>query len=290
MIEHHTFKDDDGYYQQSSSGKGREFVSPTVIFKDGSGIRKVTSNVPAEEPLLVEINGARAAVLMRLPGAEKELAVGFCVSEGLINGMEGISLVQHCGGEGIHGGSLLSESRNVVKVSACCNGGAIIGKHDYLIIRSGCGRVDVDHSEHHFPVCDSEIIVGAQALLDSCKYFSKGVHKRTAGGLHTCILLSDKGSPVVSYRDVGRHNAMDKAIGYCLIRDIELRDKVLVTTGRISYEMVLKAARVNLPMLVSLSAATSLAVELGKRCNLTLVGYLKAASFVAYSGFNRIIW
>lgn len=256
--------------------------------RNGAGFCERASCIPIEEPLEIRINGSRAAVLMRLPGAEKELAVGFCVSEGLIRGIQYISLVHHCGG-GSAGEALPAESRNVVNITVDPEG-LSARAHDYLVIRSGCGRAGVEHAAEDFPMCETRATVKAHTIMGMFRAIPRAAGGGRAVGIHTAGLFSLDGSEVISYRDVGRHNAMDKAIGYCLIRDVLLSDKILVTTGRLSYEMVLKAARVNLPIIASLSAPTSLAIDLGRRCNLTVIGYLRNTSFVTYTEPGRIIW
>ena len=104
-------------------------------------------------------------------------------------------------------------------------------------------------------------------------------------------MLFDREERVVcSYEDVGRHNAMDKVIGYAAMQDISLQDKIVITTGRTSYEMITKAARVGIPAILSLSLPTSLAVEYAKKSGITLVGGIRRGKFVVYTNPERVLF
>jgi len=111
---------------------------------------------------------------------------------------------------------------------------------------------------------------------------------RAAGGVHAAAILATGGQIVVVAEDIGRHNAVDKATGYCLLRGIPLSDKLLVSTGRASYDMVAKGVRLGVPILASLSSPTSLAVELAEALNCTLVGYLRGKALNVYAHGWRI--
>ena len=111
---------------------------------------------------------------------------------------------------------------------------------------------------------------------------------RAAGGIHASAVFDASGQVLALGEDIGRHNAMDKALGYCLLRGIPLDDKMVVTTGRASYDMVAKGARLGVPILASLSSPTSLAVELAEAVGCTLLGYLRGRSMRVYTHAWRI--
>jgi len=113
------------------------------------------------------------------------------------------------------------------------------------------------------------------------------LHRRT-GGVHAVALYNGAGELVTLCEDVGRHNAMDKAIGYCLLRGIPLDDKMVLCSGRLSYEMVTKTIRAHVPILASVSTPTALAVEIADRFNLTVVGYLRGGRMTVYTHPERI--
>jgi FdhD protein len=112
---------------------------------------------------------------------------------------------------------------------------------------------------------------------------------RTAGGVHAAAVFDAQGRAIVVCEDIGRHNALDKAAGYCLLRGISLRDKVMVSTGRASYDMVAKGVRLGVPIIASVSSPTSLAVELAESLNCTLLGYLRGNSLNIYTHRWRVV-
>jgi FdhD protein len=111
---------------------------------------------------------------------------------------------------------------------------------------------------------------------------------RHVGGTHAAVLFDKSGRVITLAEDIGRHNAIDKAVGYCLLRGISLHDKVLLTSGRASYEMATKAIRVGIPIIASVSAPTSLAVQLAEDRGLTLIGYLRGGRMNVYTHPERV--
>lgn len=258
----------------------------------GEKKQKVESYLSIEEPLALEINGQIAAILMRLPGNEKELAVGFCLSEGLVKDMKEIVMVHHCGSLGLSPAAPSDgmEERNVVKVKT--SGEIVRGKDlTMLLVRSGCGRNNLDAAQLDLPVCESGMTVKAEALGRLLVLLSAEQKlKPISGGVHSAVLFDPRENVICSFEDVGRHNALDKVIGYAVMRDISLNDKIALITGRASYEMITKAARVGLPIILSISVPTSLAVEYAKKCGITLVGCLRQGRFNIYSHSERIVF
>ncbi len=251
--------------------------------------------VVLEEPLIIEINGQQAAVLMRLPGWEKELAVGFCISEGLIASLEAIQLVHHCG-QGLPApvekddGSALA-SRNRVQIRVTAEAYRRSESLDVIrLVRSGCGAVGVELGNLDLPVVASRVQVSARVMLGYNATLRK--HQELfhdVGGVHAAALFDTTGRLVAVQEDIGRHNAVDKVIGYCLLRRIPLDDKAILTTGRASYEMVSKAVRMGIPIIASVSAPTALAVQLAEAYHCTLVGYLRANRFSIYTHPWRVV-
>lgn len=248
-----------------------------------------------EEPLEIVINGERVAVLMRMPGQEKELVAGFCISEGYVRRARDILLIHHCGlglpapgeeageGEG-------AESRNRVEVRVS-EGSFHPPEADDMVrlIRSGCGAADVSAVGDLLPYLSDGFSVHSSVLLNLGKAMRElqKVHHRI-GGTHSAAVFRGDGKAVYQAEDIGRHNAVDKVIGYCLLRKIPLRDKMLVTSGRASYEMAMKAIRVEIPVIATLSAPTSMAVELAEDRGLTLIGYLRGGRMNVYTHAHRI--
>jgi FdhD protein len=249
-----------------------------------------------EEPLSLEINGNQVAVLMRLPGQEKELVAGFCLSEGLVPRFDDILMIHHCGqglpapdeAQDAEGDALTSRNRIQVRVrpEALTPDARM---EVVRLIRAGCGAVDVDRSQLPLPRVTSPFCADAETMLGMERTMREAqVLHREVGGVHAVALFDAAGELVVLCEDVGRHNAVDKAVGHCLLRSIPLDDKIVLCSGRLSYEMVTKAIRVGLPILCSVSTPTALAVQIAEEFGLTLVGYLRGRRMAVYAHAERI--
>jgi FdhD protein len=259
-----------------------------------NGQATVEAGVVIEEPLEIRIDGRSVAVLMRTPGMEKELAVGFCLGEGLVSDLMGVGLVQHCGRSGpveeieLDG---LNDARNRVDVTLLP--GAISSaqpREVASLIRSGCGRTDALELAEGLSPIDTRTTVPLAVLKRMLGQITRRqVSYRAAGGIHAAAVFDGNGRAKVVCEDIGRHNAVDKALGYCLLRGITLQDKILVSTGRASYDMVVKGVRLGVPIIVSISSPTSLAVELAEGLTCTLLGYLRGKTLNIYTHGWRIV-
>ncbi|MGD2126614.1 MAG: formate dehydrogenase accessory sulfurtransferase FdhD [Desulfobacteraceae bacterium] len=251
-------------------------------------------HVLLEEPLEIVVNGKRIALLMRMPGQEKELAAGFCISEGYVRRAQDILLIHHCGlglpapGEQETGDP--PQSRDRVEISIASQGFVLPEGPDVLrLIRSGCGAADVSELSETLPVLPDTFSVPSSLLLGLGKAMRdlQTVHHEV-GGTHAAALFDAAAQPIHVAEDIGRHNAVDKVLGYCLLRKIRLDDKILVTSGRASYEMAAKAIRVGIPIIATISAPTSLAVQIAQDRRLTLVGYLRGGRMNLYTHPHRL--
>jgi FdhD protein len=255
--------------------------------------RHVDDRVVLEEPLELLINEQPIAVLMRMPGQEKELAAGFCVSEGYVRTVADILLIHHCGsGHPAPGGEADDGfgSRNRVEMRVVAEGFTPPERPDVVrLIRSGCGAAEVGALCDALPIVSHDLRLSISTLLglDRAMRDLQHVHQQV-GGTHSAALFEATGKVVTVAEDIGRHNAVDKAVGYCLLWGIPLHDKVLVTSGRASYEMAVKAIRVGIPIVASISAPTSLAVQLAQDRGLTLIGYLRGRRMNAYTHPERL--
>ena len=247
-----------------------------------------------EEPLELVLNGHPVAVLMRMPGEEKELAAGFCLSEGYIRDARDILLIHHCGrGEPVPNGEEEEalDSRNRVTLRVAPDGVLRpCGADPVRLIRSGCGAAEVTALADELPLVDGDLTVDSSTLLglDRAMRDRQTVHHEV-GGTHAAALFRAGGALVVIAEDIGRHNAVDKAIGHCMLRGIDVTEAVMITSGRTSYEMAAKAIRACIPVVASVSAPTSLAVELAQSRGLTLIGYLRGGSMNVYTHPERVI-
>jgi len=258
------------------------------------GPHTVDGGVVIEEPLEIRLQGHPVAVLMRTPGLEKELAAGFCLGEGLVADLMDIALVRHCGravpNEAAEGDAL-DVSRNQVDVMLLPRAANSAEPVDVVqLIRSGCGRAEVGALVENLDPVAGEVQVRGETLSRLLGQITRQqAAYRAAGGIHAAAIFDARGRVVVVCEDIGRHNAVDKAVGYCLLRGIPLGDKMLVSTGRASYDMVAKGVRLGVPIIASISSPTSLAVELADALNCTLLGYLRGKTLNVYTHNWRII-
>lgn len=245
-----------------------------------------------EEPLEIRVDGQALAVTMRTPGNDVELAHGFLLTEGVIGQAAQVSTARYCDGVGPDG----YNTYNVLDVALAAGTPAPlagVARNFYTTSSCGvCGKAALDAvrvSSRYPPALDpcmisQDVLAGLPtALRDQQRVFS------STGGLHAAGLFSTDGSPLVVREDVGRHNAVDKALGWALLAGlVPLAGTVLMVSGRASFELVQKAAMAGVPILAAVSAPSSLAAELADEQGMTLVGFLRGASMNVYTGARRI--
>jgi FdhD protein len=250
---------------------------------------QAAADVALEEPLDIVANGHRLATVMRLPGNERELAAGFCISEGFVRGVSSILLIAFCGQAEAEAADDAAEPPNRVDLTVA-GGDLTLAGDSLLQIRSGCGRTTpADLNLGSLPPVESQMTVRREVLLGLMQELARAprLYGQT-GGVHAAALFNGDGSLVVLREDIGRHNALDKIGGWAALRGVPLGDKIALTTGRTSHEMVTKAARFGLPVLVSVSSATSMAIELADALGITLVGYARGNRAICYTHPQRI--
>ncbi|QIG39867.1 formate dehydrogenase accessory sulfurtransferase FdhD [Microbacterium sp. 4R-513] len=272
---------------------------PVVKITLGVGETRRPDTLAVEEPLEIRIAGTPLVVTMRTPGHDVELAAGFLVSEGVISAGEHFRSAIHCGGPGT-GGPLAGTTENTYNVLdvSLAPGVALpsadLARNFYTTSSCGlCGKASIEAVETvsaydvaaDGTVVDAEALVGFPDLLRA----QQAVFDKT-GGLHAAALFdAETGELLVLREDVGRHNAVDKVVGWAVLNDrLPLRSTVLQVSGRASFELVQKAVMAGIPMLAAVSAPSSLAVELAEASGLTLVGFLRGRSMNVYSRADRI--
>jgi FdhD protein len=257
-------------------------------YGDDAGAR-VEDQLAAEEPLEIRINGAPLTVMMRTPGHERELALGFLFGEGIIRTADDLTSMRILP-NGEH-----PDLENVldVELRASAPGVDQRWQRNFLSATS-CGLCGVSTIEaiHQAapPLQDSDFTVDPEVIygLDARLRAEQAVFART-GGLHAAGLFTAEGEPVAVREDVGRHNAVDKVIGHAVERGlIPLSRDILMVSGRTSFEIVQKALQARIPVLVAVSAPSSLARDLAQASNQTLIGFLRGRSLNVYSGRQRI--
>src|SRR5947209_4681507 len=260
-----------------------------VLKYDQAAGERVDDRLAAEEPLEIRVNGDALTVVMRTPGQERDLVLGFLFGEGIIRAgadVEQIAVLPN----GEH-----PDLENVidVKLRPSAPGVDRRWQRNFLSATS-CGLCGVSTIEaiHQAapPLPESDLRVDPEVIygLDARLRAEQAVFART-GGLHAAGLFTAEGEPVVVREDIGRHNAVDKAIGHALERGlVPLARHILMVSGRTSFEIVQKALQARIPVLVAVSAPSSLARDLAQASNQTLIGFLRGRSLNVYSGRQRI--
>jgi FdhD protein len=263
-------------------------TTEVLEWNEGEG-RGVLDDLAAEEPLEIRVGPAALTVTMRTPGDDFELAAGFLYSEGIVDRRDDISRISY--GRGPDG----RPTGNVVEVTLRREGAVDFGAlQRNFFAASGCGicgRASIEAvqaREAPFPnprfSVEPELLTRLPAALRS----AQRVFGRT-GGLHAAGLFDSDGTLILAREDIGRHNAVDKVIGDSLLHgSLPLSERILLVSGRGGFEIVQKALVAGLPILASVSAPSSLAVQMARAGGLTLVGFLRDRRFIVYSHADRI--
>jgi len=248
----------------------------------------LADDVVVEEPLEIRVAGDTLAITMRTPGHDQELAAGFLLAEGVIKGRDQLGSIAHCGRPGDEGwgnvidvlpapGTVIDveRSRRGTLTSAACG---------------VCGRKSVDDLLARSTPIDDALKVERRVLanLPEMLRVEQKNFMRT-GGLHAAALADSAGRLLLVREDVGRHNAVDKLFGRLLLdRALPASGRILLVSGRTSFEIVQKAVVARVPILVAVSAPSSLAIRTARAAGLTLIGFARQGSFNVYAGSERI--
>ncbi|WP_127358591.1 formate dehydrogenase accessory sulfurtransferase FdhD [Actinacidiphila soli] len=260
--------------------------------RDGAESHRADTLV-AEEPLEIRLNGKPLAITMRTPGDDFALAAGFLVSEGVLGSAEELANIVYCAGATVDG----SNTYNIVDVRLA-PGVAVpditLERNVYTTSSCGlCGKASLDavRTQARWPISDSPPVRLEPELLSALPDRLRAhqqVFERT-GGLHAAALFTAEGELLDVREDVGRHNAVDKLVGRALQQGLlPLAGKILMVSGRASFELAQKAVMAGIPVLAAVSAPSSLAVDLADEAGLTLVGFLRGTSMNVYAGEQRI--
>jgi FdhD protein len=249
--------------------------------------------VAVEEPLEVRVDGRSVATTMRTPGDDFDLALGHLLTEGLLGSATDVATMVHCTDVDASG----SPTFNVVDL-ALAPGAALLAppRERTEPMTSACGvcgsaTVDAVTTTSRYAVSDDALAVPAAVVAGLPELLR--THQRAfdrTGGVHAAGLASVEGEVLAVREDVGRHNAVDKVVGaVARERALPLSGLVLVVSARASFEIVQKALVVGVPMVVAVSAPSSLAVELAGRAGLTLVAFTRAPTLSVYAGAHRVL-
>jgi FdhD protein len=254
-----------------------------------AGERRVTDDeLAAEEPIEIRVEGQSISVVMRTPGHDRELAVGFLYSEGLIESARDVFDVTTCV-------TTNPEYRgNIIDVGLTRPGTfdpARFSRHVLTSASCGlCGKVTIEEALRRRPALESDLRISPEMVLslpEELKRHQEAFHR--TGGLHACALFTTDGKLEQVREDIGRHNALDKLVGWALLENrLPLREHVLLLSGRVSFEMMQKAQAAGLAIVAAISAPSSLAVQLAEQSGQTLAGFLRGRSMNLYTHPERI--
>lgn len=250
-----------------------------------------TDRVAVEEPMEVRVNGASFAVIMRTPGADRDLAVGFLLAEDVIRSSDEIGAIEYCQdvtdegrdntinvavtGEAVARLEARLTDRRQVMMTASCG---LCGRRTIESLRARVERVRGDWQ------VDAAVIAALPDRLRAAQAVFT-----TTGGLHAAGLFDLSGTLVLSAEDVGRHNAVDKIAGRTLLAGQHpLNRSLLLVSGRTSFELVQKALLAGIPLIAAVSAPSSLAIDLAEQSGITLCGFVRGPHFNVYSHTQRI--
>jgi len=266
-------------------------VTQVTEWRDGQ-VRRAQDYLAAEEPLEIRIGRTRLSVTMRTPGHDLELTAGFLFTEGLIKKREQIVSLEYV--------KTKSTSRQAsgkvvrVRLKGVVLKPAQLRRNFFMSSSCGvCGKASIDAVMARGIRQPSPSFLLDPAVLctfpDTLKA-AQSIFDRT-GGLHAAGLFDAQGKLIVLREDVGRHNAVDKVVGWALLSDqikLPLSDYALMVSGRGGFEIIQKALLAGLPLVASVSAPSSLAVRLARQAGMTLVGFLRDRRFLVYSGEERL--
>jgi FdhD protein len=271
---------------------GRLIARTSVVRLGPKGVRRAPDRLAVEEPLELRVDGKPLAVTMRTPGHDVELAHGFLLTEGVIGEVPDVLSARYCD-------SVDDEGKNTYNVLDVALGPGVpppdpgVERNFYTTSSCGvCGKASLDavRLKTRFSPAGDPVRIPFEVLttLPDTLRTAQRVFDST-GGLHAAGLFRADGSLLVVREDVGRHNAVDKVLGWALLQGlIPAAGCVLMVSGRTSFELTQKAVMAGVPVLAAVSAPSSLAVDLAEEAGVTLVGFLRGESGNVYANAERI--
>jgi FdhD protein len=271
---------------------GRLTARRPIVRITGTGRRSRPDALAVEEPLELRVGGRALAVTMRTPGHDVELAHGFLLTEGVIGDRADVLHARYCG-------SVDEDGRNTYNVLDLTLAPHVpapdptVERNFYTTSSCGvCGKASLDavRLRTRFPPAADPVSVSPSVLatLPDALRARQRVFDRT-GGLHAAGLFTATGTPLVVREDVGRHNAVDKVLGWAVLNgQVPAAATILMVSGRASFELVQKAVMAGVPVLAAVSAPSSLAADLADEAGLTLVGFVRGGSMNVYTGLERL--
>ena len=274
------------YDARTTAAGGSPWRTVPIVRVQGGGYTRAIDRAATEEPLEIRLHGQPFSVIMRTPGADRELAAGFLLAERVIRNADELGTIDYC-----------TDNQNVVNVTLApgLEGrvAALLDSRRQVMTNSSCGlcgrrtieslATDVPPLRASWRVSGSTITQMPSRLRERQAIFDE------TGGLHAAGLFTNDGHLVDVAEDVGRHNAVDKIIGRRLMRDaLPLSSHVLLVSGRTSFEIVQKALFAGIPVIAAVSAPSTLAIDLADAFGITLTGFVRGGDFTIYAHPERI--
>jgi FdhD protein len=256
-----------------------------VLHHGQSSSRRVADDLAVEEPLEIRVDTQPLVITMRTPGHDDELAAGFLFSEGMIRSRDEIQALK------MNPRNRAGNSFDVFLSAKINLSTARFKRRGFVSSSCGiCGKESIEAIRRRFPAVRSSCVFPSDVLLrlPAALRQAQPTFERT-GGLHAAGIFTGDGELIVAREDIGRHNAVDKVIGYGLLNGrLPFNQCVLVVSGRASFEIMQKSLSARLPVVCAVSAPSSLAVEFARASRQTLIGFLREARMNVYAGSQRV--
>ena len=243
------------------------------MFSDGT-VKKVDDDMIVEKRMILEVDGSREAVVIFTPGEEELWALGNLYCRRMIESMDDIGSIK------------IEESRIVVERARRREGWKLEAR--FLHTASGAFLEEKRNSALQPEILPVKWQISFDTVMSGIDWIGEAPLFKTAGSVHVAALVSPQGDLLFRTEDVGRHNAVDKAVGWLLKNKMKTCQVGLITSGRLPEDMVLKGAGAKIPLMASISAATADGADAARRCNMTLIGFARNGRFNVYSVPERI--
>ena len=258
-------------------------TEPVLRWRRGATLERVNDELAVEEPLAIKLDGRTVNITMRTPGHDLELAVGFLLSEGIIRDRRDFSVDE-------------SEDYGPNQVNLTLSASVTVDfekltRHVFASSSCGlCGKTSIDRVRLPFTPVRPGLEVAAETILALPERLSRNQPTFSlTGGLHAAGVFTAEGELIVSREDIGRHNAVDKVLGWALLNGhLPLERHILLVSGRASFEILQKALAAGFPIIAAISAPSSLAVQFARESRQTLIGFLRNNRMNLYSAPERV--
>ena len=262
-------------------------LTQVTEWNDGA-VHSQQDSLAAEEPLEVRVDGTPLTVTMRTPGNDLELAAGFLLTEGIIESLDQLAEIRAAAPDSVAKSNIVEVRLKNTQFTA-----EDLQRNFFAASSCGiCGKASIEAIHRRglrAPDCDFRVSPEVLCRLPEMLRADQSVFAHT-GGLHAAALFDGQGKIIALREDIGRHNAVDKLVGWALLENrLPLSNLIMLVSGRGGFEIIQKALAAGVPVVASVSAPSSLAVKLAREFGLTLVGFLRGQRFVVYSGSFRCL-